>query len=280
MTLSEQFAPIRRILVALDASRASECALEAAASLAAQMEAELEGLYVEDANLLRLAGLPFSREIGLASARSRRILSDDIALSLRAEAARARRSLEAIAQRSHVRCSFRVAQGQVAAELLAAAGQADLVALATSSVELRGTMLGSTTRAVLASAARALLVQPPRKASRNALAVVYDGSPRAQQALALAGQMGRAAASVLVFLLADDADEEQRLRTEATRVLGAQGVDAECEWVVEVEAGQLARRVRERNVGTLLLAGDSPGLGRVGVQHLLQQIDCAVLLLR
>lgn len=280
MTPSEQFSPIRRILVALDASRASECALEAAAALAAQMEAELEGLYVEDANLLRLASLPFSREIGLASARSRRIVSEDIALSLRAEAARARRSLEAIAQRSHVRCSFRVAQGQVAAEVLAAAGQADLVALATSSVELRGTMLGSTTRAVLASAARALLVQPPRKVSRNALAAVYDGSLRAQQALALAGQMGRATANVLVFLLADDADEEQRLRAEAAHALATHGVRAEFEWVVEVDAVQLGKRVRERNVGTLVLAEDSPGLGRAGVQRLLQKIECAVLLLR
>lgn len=280
MTLSEQFAPIRRILVALDASRASEGALEAAAAMAAQLEAELEGLYVEDINLLRLADLPFSREVGLASARSRRVLSEDMVRALRGEAARARRALEAISKQSHVRCSFRVARGQVAAEVLAAAGRADLVALATTSMELRRTGLGSTTRAVLASSARALLVLPPRKVPRNSLAVVYDGSPRASQALALAGQMGRSTGGVLVFLVADNDDEEQRLRAEATHVLGAHGVRAEFEWVVEVDAGQMGKRVRERNVGTLLLAEDSPGLGRTGVQRLLQEIDCAVLLLR
>jgi nucleotide-binding universal stress UspA family protein len=44
---------IRRILVALDASPHSFAALEAAAHLAAHLEAELFGLYVEDENLLR-----------------------------------------------------------------------------------------------------------------------------------------------------------------------------------------------------------------------------------
>ena len=54
-----------RILVALDASPQSEAALRAAAELAALLEAELEGLFVEDINLLHLCGLPFGREIRL-----------------------------------------------------------------------------------------------------------------------------------------------------------------------------------------------------------------------
>ena len=59
---------IRRILVALDASRHSLAALEAAAELAARLKAELVGLFVEDIDLLRLAGLPFAREIRYPSA--------------------------------------------------------------------------------------------------------------------------------------------------------------------------------------------------------------------
>lgn len=41
---------------------------EAAARLARELEAEFLGLFVEDADLLRLASLPFAREVGLASA--------------------------------------------------------------------------------------------------------------------------------------------------------------------------------------------------------------------
>jgi hypothetical protein len=59
---------------------------EAAARLARELEAEFLGLFVEDADLLRLASLPFAREVGLASAS---LLSMDLAVlerQLRAQA--------------------------------------------------------------------------------------------------------------------------------------------------------------------------------------------------
>ena len=60
---------VRRILVAVDASHHSIAALEAAVELATRFQAELLGLYVEDINLLRLAQLPFGREVGTFSHR-------------------------------------------------------------------------------------------------------------------------------------------------------------------------------------------------------------------
>jgi len=60
-----------RILVALDASRNSLTALKAAAEVASLMHADLQAVFVEDVNLLRLAGLPFVHEIGLYSATRR-----------------------------------------------------------------------------------------------------------------------------------------------------------------------------------------------------------------
>jgi len=56
--MSEQYdePTIRRILVALDASRYSLAALEAAIELAAGLEAELQGIFVEDVSELRAAG--------------------------------------------------------------------------------------------------------------------------------------------------------------------------------------------------------------------------------
>ena len=50
----------RRILVAIDASAASLDALAAATALASRLGAALEGLFVEDEDLLRLAALPFT----------------------------------------------------------------------------------------------------------------------------------------------------------------------------------------------------------------------------
>ena len=61
----------RRILVVLDASPFGLEALEAAAGLAARLRAELQGLFVEDVDLLRLAGLPFARELAYSSSQRR-----------------------------------------------------------------------------------------------------------------------------------------------------------------------------------------------------------------
>ena len=58
---------IQRILVALDASTDSLAALDAAAKLAQCLQAELVGLFVEDVNLLYMAGLPFTRELRFPS---------------------------------------------------------------------------------------------------------------------------------------------------------------------------------------------------------------------
>jgi nucleotide-binding universal stress UspA family protein len=130
MDTPDDLAPIRRILVALDATRASAAALEAAVSLAEHLEAELLGLFVEDVNLLRLAALPFAHEVGFPSARARRLESDDMERTLRAQATLAQQALVTAVHQRRVPWSFRVVRGQVVTELLAASQQADLIAIA------------------------------------------------------------------------------------------------------------------------------------------------------
>lgn len=117
----------RRIVVLLDASAPGRAALEAAAARAAELDAELVAVFVEDADLLNLAGLPFAREIGFASAMSRTMDAAVMERSLRALAQEARRSVEAIAKRKPLQWSFRIAHGMLSEEMLLAAAGADLV---------------------------------------------------------------------------------------------------------------------------------------------------------
>ena len=161
MTEAEQVPSIRRILVALDASPHSMAALEAAAELAAGLQAELLGVFVEDVNLLRLAGLPFAREVHAFSAIPRALDSQEIERELRAQAERARRALARAAEREQVRWTFRVVRGPVLEELLAASAQADLISLGKQgwSANMRRTM-GSTAWEILSQATcHALLIQ-------------------------------------------------------------------------------------------------------------------------
>ena len=110
-----------RIVIELAPGWRERDALQAAAALAGSMDAELVGLFVEDAELLRFAALPFALEIGFASAQRRRLDVTEVERSLRAHAAEAERTLASTAERSAIRWSFRVARGFAATELLAAA---------------------------------------------------------------------------------------------------------------------------------------------------------------
>ncbi|OGA29524.1 MAG: hypothetical protein A3I65_06745 [Betaproteobacteria bacterium RIFCSPLOWO2_02_FULL_68_150] len=117
----------RRIVVLLDASAPGRAALEAAAARAAELDAELVAVFVEDADLLNLAGLPFAREIGIASATGRAMNAGAMERSLRALAEEARRSIESIARRVPLQWSFSIAHGALSEETLSAAAGADLV---------------------------------------------------------------------------------------------------------------------------------------------------------
>lgn len=110
----------RRILVGLDSSPTSLRGLAVAAEMAARLDAELVGLFVEDDNLMRLARLPQSYEIGLQSARSRNLDPDAISRLFKQMAERARQALRRAAELEHVRCSFEVARGSVIGQLLRA----------------------------------------------------------------------------------------------------------------------------------------------------------------
>lgn len=117
----------RRVVILLDASAPGRAALEAAAAHAAELDAELVAVFVEDVDLLHVAGLPFAREIGYPSAERREIDPSAMERTLRQLADEARRSIAEIAARTPLQWSFRIERGALSAQLLAAAAEADLV---------------------------------------------------------------------------------------------------------------------------------------------------------
>jgi nucleotide-binding universal stress UspA family protein len=158
---------LRRIVVGLDAGPRGRAALEAAAQLAARMQAELVGLFVEDIDLLHLAGLPFAREVGYPSAALRRLDVAAMERALRATALEVQRTLAAVAGRAPLSWSFRIARGAVRTELRAAAAEGDIVVTCALRVTPRAPL------AVLCTAAT-----PPEQAvpAAAALADAFGGA--------------------------------------------------------------------------------------------------------
>jgi nucleotide-binding universal stress UspA family protein len=173
-----------RVVVALDASRNSLTALHAAAQLAALMEAELHGLYVEDIELVRLSSLPFSYELGSYSATRRRLDSRAMERDFRLMAQRMRHAVAQTAISARVQWSFQVTRGSVAGELLAAGANADVLTLGRVG-RTPGRQIGSTTRRVLRQALRPVFVLG-REGLTFPLTLLHTGSVASERALELA----------------------------------------------------------------------------------------------
>lgn len=282
MKKSEQEVVIRRILVALDASTHSLAALEAAAKLAAGLHAELIGLYVEDENLLHFAGLPFAQAVRSPTAHRRSIDSDRMEREMRLEASQARRALESAADRVHARWSFRIVRGQVTEVVLAAALDADLLAMGRIGRPLLSrSRLGSTARAASTRTGRSvLLIQDGSDLSYPVL-VTYDGSVAAQRSLEFAAKLARASGDDLnVLLLANKKEDADILNQEIGDVLKDYNLSVRTQWMPLATVASLAQIVQAAENCVLVLGGETPLLQAKALQELLDETDCPVMLVR
>ena len=281
MNAREHEIRIRRILVALDASPHSEAALDAAAQLAAQLRAELQGLFVEDVNVLRLAQLPFAREVGFFTTSRRRVETRDLERQLRAQARRVEERMTEIAERDQLRWSFRVARGAIAAELLEASSGVDLVILGRSGWSLRRRRgLGSTARAVVFGAPTLTLVLQEGTCLGLPVLVVYDGSPLADKALAVASVLARFEEGPVTVVLLEDSSEARELRERAVAQLRDQEVRARYLALNRSNVPQLAQLVQAQECGTLVLPAKSVLLEDEALVALLDEIDVPTLFVR
>jgi hypothetical protein len=141
--------PIRRVVVALDASPYSRAVLRTAARIAVGLGAQLEGLFVEDARLLEVADLSIAAELrqpGGMRAYDRPLAERE----LRVVAQTVERWAGEIARQHNPEWRFRVVRGNIAQSVMEAAGANALLSLGRYSkpIGLRPVRIGSVTQQV------------------------------------------------------------------------------------------------------------------------------------
>lgn len=284
MNEREQGLNIQRILVALDASSASLAALEAAVNVAARFDAELLGLFVEDVDLLSTAESPFVSEICLVSATRREIKPREVERQLRVRARRVRQRFTLIAQRTQIRCTFRVERGRVTNELLKAASEADLVVLGRTGWSLiRRRGLGSTAREVVSQTPGPVLLLQPEARLGAPILVVYDSSDPARRAISAAVELiDQGPGGLTILLLIDGRDEEQieEMKDEVREQLGHHRFSVRYRTLTESTASRLALLVKTEERGTLVLPVGGERLKDEAILSLLEESEVPVLLMR
>jgi nucleotide-binding universal stress UspA family protein len=273
--------PIRRILAAFGASTASPAALEGAVELAARLGAELEALFVEDADLLTLAELPVVRQVSLHGAPSRPVARIDLERELRVLARQAEKRLAEAATRRQIRCSFKVIRGHVASEVCQAAATADLLMLECLSRPVgRTSRVEVTARAVVARAARSVMLVPPDRAPSGPVHVVLEEGSRADPLLQAATELARRYGGPLVIDLVGTHAERESLQSQVAARLPLPPVALEYRTVGTLEATDVGALLGAVGGGTLVLDANSSLLESEAGWERVARAPCAVLLVR
>jgi len=268
--------------VALDASADSAAALEAAVALAARLEAELTGLFVEDIEIVRAAGLPYAREIRVFQRAPHTVDAAELEAQLRARARAIERTLAHSAGEADVRSRFRRVRGRVDAEVLAATGDVDLVVLGRAGHSpLARRRLGSTARAMLARGSRPLLLLGSQVRLREPVFAVFDGSEAGTRALAVALDIaGRGPQPLHVLVTALSAERAGALEAEVRRSLGSVATKVVVHRLVGADHARLAEIACGWGAGVLVVPASDPTLDAAALPDALDAAGCPLLLVR
>ncbi len=165
----------KRVVLSLYQAEPEGARLRLAAELAEFLRLDLSGIYIEDPNLMKLAGLPGVREFQLLSRQWQAIggerLSRERALRLEA----ARRMFAQLAEAAGGRSSFEVMQAATAEAVASMWSPADIVVVTEprSAAERLAQPLAGLTEAALRSRA-AVLILPSEVARRRGPVIVMS----------------------------------------------------------------------------------------------------------
>jgi len=101
-----------KVVVTVDAESTLSSTLELASALAVASQSELHGLFIEDLDLLRVASLPFAREVMLAGGQPRILDNQQLLSSLNARSRHFRQSLARYAQQSALAWTYSTVRGR------------------------------------------------------------------------------------------------------------------------------------------------------------------------
>ncbi|RPI88057.1 MAG: universal stress protein [Chloroflexi bacterium] len=280
MSEESQEGGIRKILIVLDASPNSIAALGAAAELASLLDAELTAVYIEDINLLRYSSFPFAREVSYYSARVIEQNQQTMELQLRAQASRARKAVQSIAERHSLRSEFRVVRGLIPAEVLKAAVDVDLIILGRAGWSHRR-RLGSTAKLVIAQSPRHALIFPQGQKFRLPLGLIFDGTVASMRALTFANNLLKdQQAEIAVIILAQEIHQARELQKEIENWVDEHDQQVSYHWLIGPDTRRLGAFIRSEGYRSLILPAPVEPVAIETITAFMDEVEIPVLLIR
>ena len=177
---------IRKIAVAFDPACSAPALLEAAAEIAASLGAELEALFVDDPDMIRLSELPFGRIVSPFSGKTERLDAPALSLRRAGPAAKSRAALQRLAQAYRFAYTVRELHGRAMRE---AAGEssAELLVVATFHGKFGGMRsIDEEALGLAATATRSVFLVSQYPVSVRRIAVIADDGSAGERAAQIA----------------------------------------------------------------------------------------------
>ena len=124
---------IEQIVLAFDSSGCSRITIEHIINIASYLRSTIQAIYIEDNNLLNAADLPFTREITLHTAQTRKLDTQQITRHFKNLASQLRNMLETQARLANIQSTFKVTRGPKIQTILQESLDAQLVFLPAAS---------------------------------------------------------------------------------------------------------------------------------------------------
>jgi hypothetical protein len=257
-----------RIWVALDQSPRGAAALAAATELAADLDAELAGLFVEDIDLQHLFGLPFAREYSLLWGGARPLSQTEMERAWRREAEALQQRLAEAAERQRLRWSFRIARGRLSAEVATLTQALDLVVL--------GQRSGVSVRSVATARLQGPAVPQPAP-----VLVLFEDVAASARSLDAAARLARRSGTGLVLLVRAADDAAYAAACEAAQAeLRVRGASGRCTRLEALDGPRLAEAAQREHAACVVLAAGARLAGGARFERTLDEIECPVVLTR
>ncbi|MDX1586735.1 MAG: universal stress protein [Balneolaceae bacterium] len=269
---------VREILVAIDTSAHSQAALEAAITLARTMEANIQGLFVQDEVWQKLSQLPSTKTVNTLTGDVLPFESDTLEDHLTLMRNRLRRKLEYLSSRNQITYSWSSIKGNVENKILEASKNADLITIGLKGKSASRKRIGSSAKTIIKKAGKPVLILKRGLHLGTTLTVVYDASEESQKALKLALKIARKNNSSLKVLVVDNNPEAMEQRNkELEQLLEGVSISVQIDLIKNTDLGSFLNSINRQHSGLLIVPKNQPLLSK-SFETILLHINCPLLM--
>ena len=267
--------PIKRVVVSLDAVSETAAAIDTAARLAARWQVPLHGVFIEDEELIGFAGLPFARQVTLATGLGP-LTKDHIEDHFRAFAERSRRELAAVADRRGLSWSFEVVRGPLAAAGLG--GEQDFVVAGVTTRPVGAYFrVASRWWSLTATIARPLLLAKRQWESGGSIfALLRRRGPQSARILEIAAQIAGISKAALTVAGPPDLAGADAFAAWVSGLLEGHSVSLQTE-TAATEPAALRQRIVDLDCRLVVLEGSADEGRPEELRELVGSLACNVL---